>query len=1337
MDAYHEFIEPTRVSHCVGANFISPSVKHLIVGKATLLQVFEVITLKLAKPGQPQHHLKLVEQYKLHGLITDLKPLRTIENPELDYLMVATKFAKFSIIKWDHYNHTISTVSLHFYENLIQNSTYEKLSRTLLLLEPTFNSISCVRFKNLLTFLPFETLDDDEDDDDDDDADADSPNREKVPDQLFDSSFLVDAQNLESSIGNIVDLQFLHHFREPTMGVLSLKSNTWAGILPKVKDNIQFMVLTLDVISKTAVSVFKVENLPYDIDRIIPLKAPLNGSLLVGCNELIHVDNGGIVRRIAVNAFTSAITASSKSYADQTDLNLKLEGSSFVQIPQDHRLLMIMERGGFYYVNFEVDGKAIKSFVIEPIDKSAYQNIEAAFVTETAILDNNLMFIGSANGSSPLISWDYQESHKTREEQVEINKEEDMDDDEDLYNEEEEDGGNKKVVITNSMIEYTKHDELVNNGPISNFTLGYYNTEKYKSKLRNPNFDEVSIISNGGTHEQGKLNIITPSIHPTISSSLSFSQINRMWTINKKYLITSDDVNSKSDIFQFEKSFARLSSDDFISDQSTIAMHELNNGKFILQITSKAIRLYDSSFKLLLAIDEIKDDEIVNTTLKDEFLMLFLSRGDVKIFAINTYNETYTTLEIPKILNDTIITSGYITNSTLLNAVLKDVNLLLNKGVKRKHSSASKLEDATDPKSAPVSDIKTKTFILVTGDNRIVAFNRFHNQRCYQLNDVSIFTDQLTLGFFDPNSSDPDPFIKQVMLNELGDEKHKEEYLTILTIGGQVLMYKLFHDGENYRFVKEKDLALTGASMTAYSIGTAIERRMAYFPNLNGYTGIFVTGVTPFLILKPTHSIPRIFKFTKISVVSVAPYDDSKVQNGLIFLDNDKNARIGNLPLDFNYENTWPIKQIHIGELIKSITYHESSNAYVLSTFTEIPYDCLDEENNPIVGIDKTKPGALSYKGSIKLISPINWSVIDSVELKDNEIGMTIKSMALDVGSSVKKFKNKKEFIVIGTGKYRMEDLSSNGSFLILEIIDIIPEPGRPETNHKFKEVFKEDTRGAVTSVCEVSGRFLVSQGQKVIVRDLQDDGVVPVAFLDTSVYVTESKSFGNLLILGDSLKSIWLVGFDAEPFRMIMLGKDLQSLDVNCADFIVKDEDIYVLIADNNNILHLVQYDPEDPSSLNGQRLINKASFAVNSSVTCMRSLPKVEETYDYEQGKKGVRLTGDFQSIASTIDGSFINVFPLSEASYRRLYIIQQQLIDKEYHYCGLNPRLNRFGGLSVTMNDINTKPILDYDVIRGYAKLNIDRRNYLASKVGSKQGMYEIWKDLIECEIVLRNL
>lgn len=1327
MDAYNEFLEPSRVSQCIGCNFISPNSKHLIVGKATLLQIFEIYNVN-EHGDKAKYRLKLVEQYKLHGHITSLRAIRTADSPNLDYLLVATKTAKFSLIKWDHALHSISTVSLHYYEKSIQNVTYERLKNTDLLLEPG-NMCTCLRFKNMLTFLPFETLEDDEDDEElAEDGDIKKSTSKVGHDKIFDSSFMIDAQTLDSSIGDIIDMQFVYNYREPTLAILYLKAHTWSGLLPKVKDNVNFVLLSLDLNSKTSTTVLKVENLPYDIDTLIPLPKPLNGALLLGANEIIHIDNGGILRRIAVNQFTASITASTKNYDDVSHLNLKLEDCSAIPIPHDTKVLLVCSDGLFYFLNFDIDGKSIKKMEIEKIEKSIYSDIYISYPGEIARLDNNLLFVGSKNGPSPLVEFVYDQSEKAisnskvKENGDNMESNDDYYDDENLYEEEE---NHEKVLTSKKLVKFVKHDELVNNGPISDFTLGHYSTEKYKAKLLNPNYGEISIISNSGSDSQGSLNIICPSIQPVVKSSLSFSQINRMWTLNNEFLITSDDENSKSEIFQINKSYARLASKSFINDDLTIAMHSLNNGKYILQVTPKNIILYNNKFKKKLSLsDEIdKSDEIIHSTFSLEYLMVFTSSGEVMIFSINTYNLTYSKIAIPKILSDTIITTGHITNSNVLNAVLKDVNLLIkNRGIKRKH-----LEREVISQEIP-NDLKAKQtlFILVAGDNRIVIFSKFHNERCYQLNHVDKFTEHLSLGFFEARDSMPDPFIKQIIFDELGDEDFKEQYLTILTVGGETYLYKLFFDGENFKFLKVKDLLITGAPDNAYPLGTTIERRLVYMSNISGLAGIFVTGLTSYFITRPSKSIPRIFKFGKIPAVSFSPYSDSKIANGLIFLDNKKYARICEIPRDFNYENTMPIKKVHIGETVKSLTYHELSDTYVISSYTQTPYDCRDEENNPIVGTDSSKPSALSYKGSIKLISPFNWSVIDSFELNENEIGMNVKSMALDVGSSTKKFKIKKELIVVGLGKYRMEDLSANGSFKVLEIIDIVPEPGKPETNHKFKEIFHEDTRGAVTSICELSGRFMVAQGQKIIVRDLQDDGAVPVAFLDTSVYVSEAKSFGNILLLGDSLKSVSLAGFDASPFRMIPLGKDSHEIDVNCADFLVKDEEVFILIGDNENVLHLLQYDPEDPSSLGGQRLISKASFRINSTPLCLRCLPKHEDVDDTS-----------FQSIGSTVDGSLFTVFPVSEATYRRMYILQQQLTDKEYHYCGLNPRMNRFSDLSLAGNDTNNKPILDYDLIRLFAKLNEERKKNFANKISGKNSSQEIWKDIMEFEYVLRNL
>lgn len=1311
MDAYYEFLDPTRVSHCVGCHFVSPTTKHLVVAKTSLLQVFEV-----AGDAKSGFQLRLLNQFNLYGTVTALKAFRTADSPDLDSVLVATKAAKVSMIRWDHHTHSIVTESLHYYEKSIQTATYETVEETELSVEPNKHACFCVRFKNLLTFLPFSTPDDDDDMDDDDAKKNYLAGFESEP---FGASFMVDVQTLEPSIGTVIDLQFLHNYREPTVGILSLKPQTWTGLLPRNKDNVTYHVMTVDLATKATTTVLKIENLPFDIDRLVPLSHPLNGCLLVGCNELVHVDNGGIVRRVAVNKYTSDITASVKNYHDQLDLNLMLENAAVWPLPRDTRVLLALKDGSLYHLVFDVDIKTIKRFSIEPVPEALRGSVRLTYPGPAAFLDQNLVFMSNKNGSSPLVELRYAEGAES----AENGEKKDGDGDDELYGDDE----SGKKTTKRGKISYVQHDQLINHGPVSDFTLGKYSTEKFKANLTNPNLNDVCIVSNGGSDKQGCLNVFTPSVQPVVRLSLTFSQVNRMWNINNQYLITSDDTNQKSEIFQIEKSYARLKLKDFINDELTIAMHELHSGKYILQITPKHIEVFNSKFKRHMSFENelqeaMKEDRIISSTVHDDFLMIFFASGEVLIYVVNTQTQTLAKINVPQILSETIITTGYVTNSKLLNAVGKDASLAA-KGQKRKYSGRS-----VDATASGLHEMAVM-FVLVTGDNRVVAFGRDHNERCYQLNDMARFSDELSLGFFEPGDTEPDPFIKQVVLNQIGEQQAKEEYLTVLTVGGEIYMYKLYFDGSNFRLKKEKDLLITGAPGNAYPAGTSIERRLVYLPLVSGFSSIFVTGVVPYFITKTRHSVPRIFRFCRIAAQSFALFSDSKVTNGLVFLDNAKNARICELPSDFSYDNWWPLRQVPMGQTVKAVAYHELSNTYVVSTYTEIPYEPLDEEGNRIAGLKDDKPSASALKGAVKLVSPYNWTVIETVDLRDNEVAMTLKSMVLDVGLATKRFKHRREFVVVGTGRYRMEDLGANGAFKLFEIIDIIPEPGRPETGHKLKEYNSEDTKGAVTAVSDVSGRFLVAQGQKIIVRDVQDDGVVPVAFLDTAVYVSEAKSFGNLVVLGDSLQSVWLAGFDAEPFRMIMLGKDVALVDVSCAEFISKDEEIFVLIAGNNGVLHLVQFDPEDPSSANGQKLVHRSSFNVSSPTTCMKMVPKNEEINSL--------YTDVFQAVGLAIDGSFFAVFPVNEFTYRRMYILQQQLTDKEYHHCGLNPRLHRFGGPAFDDSQTGLKPVLDHQVIKRFAKLNEDRKSTLAHKVSLKGAVQEIWRDLIEFENVLKMM
>lgn len=1117
--------------------------------------------------------------------------------------------------------------------------------------------------------------------------------------------------------------------------------------------------------------------------------------MLVGCNQLIHVDTSGSSQGIITNKFAEATTDYRSFIRDQSELDLNLEHcvlQDFDTLPE--RLLLISEAGVLYWLSFKVEGRLVRTFEIVKIDDASYDGKRISAPATSCSLGRTV-FVGSRDGDSVMIelSGEFGAGRP-------LAKRIEQEDDDIDYSDEEENGEAKKspgAVDDDSIVEddepavkgeikLTITDALISLGSMSDFTLAPLSTQKFSSGLGNPNYNEISVVASSGNEKLGSISTVSPTVAPEVLSTLKFSNIDRVWTLcshservtakgvtlrkSYNYLITTNVSSSKSDLFSVNNNFQNVSTKTgFQKDEVILNIGFINNKRNIVHITEGFIYLYDLNFRLLMLltvkdleiepearqVEEIGPDgetvmvekkvlpEIVYGFLYQDVLMVTASNGVLRILEFDpavvdklkkdkkSNKRCFEFVAIPAVLKDEVIITGTVSNTSLFGSVdnvAGIVKTLLKTKLEVVHN------DSLDGQRQGI------LFLVVTVDNRVAVFQKNHGQKVFQLNYIDKLSEHLSLNFFNNNhDEDPDPFIKQIMLVDLGDAVASKQYLSVLTIGGETYFYELYYDKINQiaKFKKDENTLVTGAPENAFPWGTRIERRFIYVDDFeNGLKLMFVTGIIPYVVIKERHSNPRVFKFTKLPALTFASFK-SQGDNAFVFVDDNMNARICRIPYDDTtcYSNLLPISKHVLGVSIKSITYHQSSNMFILSTFKDIPYVCLDEEGNIVSGTEEDKPKANAYKGSLKLVSPKTWSVIDEFEFEDNQVALSTKAVYLTTSPASDSYmdmfnqlqhvaKRKKEVVVVGTGKLRMEDLASYGSFYLFEIIEVIPEIGKPEFNHKFKELFKEDTRGAVTSMTEISGRFLTSQGQKVIVRDFQEDNsVVPVAFLDTPIYVSDAKSYGNLLLLGDMMKSIWLVGFDAEPYRMILLSKDVAPVDVTAADFISHNGDIFFLVGDNDENLHLLQFDPEDPASSSGQRLIRKATFHINTATTTMRLVPKKASS------------PAETFIIGANVDGSMYSVTPISEDSYRRLYVLQQQIIDKEQHYLGLNPRLNRVSPTYETINKNLTfnlsqqiRLIIDYEVLRIFVRLSDDRKKQLALKAG-RLAYGEIWKDLIE--------
>lgn len=299
---------------------------------------------------------------------------------------------------------------------------------------------------------------------------------------------------------------------------------------------------------------------------------------------------------------------------------------------------------------------------------------------------------------------------------------------------------------------------------------------------------------------------------------------------------------------------------------------------------------------------------------------------------------------------------------------------------------------------------------------------------------------------------------------------------------------------------------------------------------------------------------------------------------GFVYADEKGVARVCQLP-DANNELGVAVRQIRLGQDIHAVAFHPPMETYVVGTSTKQPFELpKDDDHHHEWRREDVAFKPSVERGYLKLLTPSNWTVIDTYEMQPNESILCVQILNLEVSEITHEHK---QLIAVGTAISMGEDLAVKGTVYVFDIVTVVPEPGRPETNKKLKLIAKEEIlRGAVTALSEIGtqGFMLVAQGQKCMVRGLKEDGtLLPVAFMDMNIYVTSAKELGGtgLCVLSDVAKGVWLAGYSEDPYKMTLFGKS-KAMEVVVADALPDGKELYIAVADSNCDLHILQYDPE-----------------------------------------------------------------------------------------------------------------------------------------------------------------
>lgn len=344
---------------------------------------------------------------------------------------------------------------------------------------------------------------------------------------------------------------------------------------------------------------------------------------------------------------------------------------------------------------------------------------------------------------------------------------------------------------------------------------------------------------------------------------------------------------------------------------------------------------------------------------------------------------------------------------------------------------------------------------------------------------------------------------------------------------------------------------------------------------------------------------------------------------------------------------------------------------------------------------------------TLHLLSAQTRNIIDSFEMPYLETITSLKVMPLEVSEQTHE---QRAMIAVGTAVQRGEDMPAKGAINIFDVLDVVPEPDRLESGYKLHLLSREETRGAVTAVESFPGGFVgTGQGQKIMIRGLKEDGsCLPVAFLDAQCYTTQLKTLARsgMFLAADAWKGLWFGGFTEEPYKLSILGKSRTHMEIVAAEFLPFDGQLYLLIIDAEMDLHVLQYDPENPKSLSGTRLLHRSTIHIGQFASGMALLPSTLTPMSKETMTNGDEASNEslFQVLSTSMTGSVGLITPLDEAAYRRLGSIETQLTSVLEHAAGLNPRAYR----AVESEGFGSKGVIDGTLVQRINELGASRRS-----------------------------
>jgi cleavage and polyadenylation specificity factor subunit 1 len=708
MQCYAELAPPTAVTHSVSLPFLHAKASNLVVAKTSLLQIFELKTISTEAIGSEDDHvsspqddtadtfdlslhrleqtckLVLVAEHALSGTVISLKRVKTMNTVSGgEALLIAFKEAKLSLVEWDPESFNIATISVHYYEGeSLQTCPWApelSLCRNYLTVDPNSRCAALKFGQRHLAILPFRQVIDDLGDDDFDEEMEDAPERPTVERRAtgteattssetpYSSSFVLSLTTLDPSLTHPIHLAFLHEYREPTFGIMSSLRSLGSSLLHERKDTVNYTVFTLDIEQRASTTILSISGLPNDLYEVIPLPLPVGGALLLGTNELVHVDEAGKTSAVAVNEFAKQVSAF--GMADQSELGLRLEGCVVQQIGDSGHVLIVLKSGELAILTFSLEGRSVLGLQVHKVTADRGGSTLPTGASCASGLGRGRVFLGSDDADAVILGWSKKAAQLTRKrshtdmmtEEAELSFDEaDLDDDDDIYGDDEpaetqaSRASNSDLSDPSNYI-FRIHDNLPNYAPTGDITLGdpLAPYAESKNRIDPETTSKLELLYPTGRGAAGGFTRLKREIDPTINVRMQIPNAKALWSLHPRksavkelgkaqdladqvavevefdeYIVVStitDSGGEESLLYSVTpKGLKATEKEDFDAEAgATIEAGTLAGGTKIVQVLREEVKCYDAGEFPSFSFYVLHNAWCKSTCIKEQSSLLF------------------------------------------------------------------------------------------------------------------------------------------------------------------------------------------------------------------------------------------------------------------------------------------------------------------------------------------------------------------------------------------------------------------------------------------------------------------------------------------------------------------------------------------------------------------------------------------------------------------------------------------------------------------------------------------------------------------------------------------